>query len=57
MATVIALFKARMWKGVRPLLFRIVSAPGHFVMKSSSPAVETGVEVRIGARVRLGVQK
>jgi hypothetical protein len=51
MATVIALFEARMWKGVRPLLFHIERASGHFLMKSSRPAAETGAEVRIGVRV------
>jgi hypothetical protein len=50
MPTVIALFEARMWKGVRPLAFRIVRAFGHFLMKSSSPASYTGVEVGIGVR-------
>ena len=53
MPTVIALFEARMWKGVRPLVFRIVSASGHFRMKTSSiagVAADTGVEVGIGVK-------
>ena len=45
------MFEERMWKGARSLVFRMFSAFGHFLMKSSSPASDTGVRVRIGVRV------